>query len=172
MIKRILLFSAAMLAFVLMQPSMPVHANTTTLNVTAPYGGPAGRPTSDAASNLRFEGRITREVVDCSFGVNYQFLSGTSTPINVTSVAGLDQTNSKYAGNYQAQIVNNGLYTMVAWVSMTPTAISTGVTQTGGIAIPAGASAIVNMGQRDGITLHLRSLTAITDTAGVSICTF
>ncbi len=149
------------------------HLNANSTNLGTAFF--SGRPAADTTTNFRQEGRVPREINDCSAPIGgVSIVTATSSVINITSTAGLGFTVNGYVGNYIVQVINNGATNaLIAWVSMTPTAVTNGVlSTTAGTLIAAGASANIVVSQRDGLTLHLRSYPAsVTASAIVGVCT-
>lgn len=172
--KKNLLFLGALFAMVLALALPNLRANSTNLGAPGFSGRPAADSSLGSLGGYRYQGSTTREIGDCSNGLYYSsVLSTTSTAINLTFTTGLGVKVNTYIGNFQCQVVNRGVSSLVIFASMTPTAMgyAASVTETGGIVILAGASTNYTVQARDGITLHMLGLTATTS-ASISVCTY
>lgn len=164
-----LLGIAAFASLAILSTPRPLAANSTTMGVP----GTAGRPQTDTVQNARIESRYDRAIGDTSLGVNFPNVSsGTASILNLTATAALSPTGTiPYAGPFKVYVVNTGVTTLTAFVSMSRTAVTMlgGLTQTGGVVIAAGTGAIIDCQARDGETLQVRSLTATGGTCNVAV---
>lgn len=161
--------SAVLIAIMVITSAVSVvKANST--KIIGP-GSPGGRPSIDNQTQARIDYHLNREVADCSLGVNYpSVVSGVSSPISLTNVAGLGWTASSYAANFTVYVTNtDAVVKLVAFYSLTPSAISS--TQEAGIVIGPYDYQVFRVSGRDMGNVHIQGLTG-TGKANVQVCTY
>lgn len=134
-------------------------ANSTYLGVP----GNSGRERQNTVTKGRVEEIVDAGLADCTVPVELTAVSGTSTPMSVTGYAALaaGTTTSSYSGPITVTISNSGANAnrMVAWVSLTPTALGDTQTAKGMTTIVQYGSTSFRVMPRSNMTVHVRGIT-------------
>jgi hypothetical protein len=121
--------------------------------------GYSGRPQADVFTNTRLQSNFDHGWGDASLGQSVSGVaSAVSAPINISTTAGLAAGASNYTGPFGIYVVNTSLSSLVAFLSMTKTPITSSTPA--GAVVAAGSSVFIEAQPRSGLTLHLQGLTS------------